>query len=205
MSLKSQFRLQLIAALAVGLCASPALSLNRWHGGPQPSAGRGNHPQSRPGARPPTRPNANQEHLQQWLDRHQGLSLQEQLRQLQNEPGFSELPPQTQQRYRDRLMQLNNMTPQQRDRLLARNEALERLSIPERQQYRAAVQRFASAPPDRRRLMARAVLDLRSMPPEQRQSVINSDQFRAEFSDGERSTLTSLLSVEPYTGAEASR
>lgn len=186
------------AALAVCLACSTAFAR-----GPQP--GKRNIPGPRAGVRPPTRPSPNQEHLQQWLERHQTLPLQEQLRQLQNEPGFSELPPQTQQRYRDRLIQLNNMNPGQRDRILQRNEALERMSVPERQQYRAAVQRFAAAPPDRRRMMARAVLDLRAMPPDQRQAVINSDRFRAEFSDGERSTLTSLLSVEPYVGGQALR
>lgn len=139
------------------------------------------------------------------MERHQNLPVQEQLRQLQNEPGFNDLPAQTQQRYRDRLIQLNNMNPEQRDRMLQRNEVLERMSQPQRQQYRAAVQQFAAAPPDRRRLMARAVLDLRAMAPEQRQQVINSDRFRAEFSDGERSTLTNLLSVEPYISPQAAR
>jgi hypothetical protein len=196
-------RLAIAATLAGALGAPFAMARNP---GWQPGAGgRGNHPQNHPGGRAATRPGANQEHLGQWMQRHQELPIGEQLRELQNEPGFSGLPAQTQQRYRDRLIQLNSMNPQQRQRMLARNEALERLSLPERQEYRAAVQRFAGAPPDRRRLMARAVLDLRAMPPEQRRSVINSDRFRAEFSDPERSTLTSLLSVEPYTGPEAAR
>src|ERR1700722_14630966 len=52
----------------------------------------------------------NQEHLAQWMDRHSNLSLPDQQKALENEPGFRDLPPQTQQRYRDRLTQLNNMT-----------------------------------------------------------------------------------------------
>ena len=54
---------------------------------------------------------------------------------LQNEPGFHELPPQTQQRYRDLLGRLYNMDPQQRSRMLDRNEAFERLTPPQRQLY----------------------------------------------------------------------
>ena len=188
------------AALAVWLACTPAFAR-----GPQPgAAARRNVPSPRATARPPIRA-TEQEHLQQWMERHQNVPMQEQLRQLQNEPGFKDLPSETQQRYRDRLIQLNNMNPEQRDRILQRNEALERMTLPERQQYRSAVQQFAAAPPDRRRLMARAVLDLRAMPPDQRQGVINSDRFRAEFNDSERSTLTSLLSVEPYTGPQAAR
>lgn len=151
----------------------------------------------RPGVRPPaTRPN--QDHLQQWMERHQNQPVPQQLRDLEAEPGFHDLPPQVQQRYRDRLIQLNGMNPQQRDRILERNEALERMTPPQRQQYRSAVQNFAAMSPDRRRLMARAVIDLRTMPPAQRQAILNSDRFRGQFSDSERYTLSSLLAAEPY-------
>ena len=57
------------------------------------------------------------------MDRHSNLPLAEQQRALENEPGFRDLPPQTQQRMRDRLTQLNNMTPEQRRRILERTEA----------------------------------------------------------------------------------
>ncbi len=64
-------------------------------------------------------PKQNQEHLAQWMDRHSNLPLADQQKALENEPGFRDLPPQTQQRMRDRLTQLNNMTPDQRQRILA--------------------------------------------------------------------------------------
>lgn len=200
MRFQGPFRFAAVATLALSAAAPCAFA--RGAARQTGAEARGARPGVRPGVRAPARPaaNPNQEHLQQWLQRHQGLSVPEQLRQLQSEPGFNELPPEVQQRYRDRLIQLNTMAPEQRDRLLQRNEALERLSLPERQEYRVAVQRFAASPPDRRRLMAKAVVDLRAMPPDQRQIVLNSDRFRAEFSDPERATLNSLLSVEPYTG-----
>jgi hypothetical protein len=139
-------------------------------------------------------------HLPRWIEDHKNLSLPEQQKALENEPGFRELPPETQQRMRDRLVQLNNMNPQQRERILDRNEALERLNPQQRQQYRSAVQTFAAMPTERRRPMARAILDLREMPPEQRDQVIDSAQFRAQFSDGERTTIRTLLTAEPYAG-----
>src|ERR1700722_1458736 len=152
--------------------------------------------QSRPSPGPG--PKGNQEHLAQWMDRHSNLPLADQQRALENEPGFRDLPPQTQQRMRDRLTQLNNMTPEQRRRILDRTEAMERLTLPQRQQVRGAMQQLGGLPEDRRRLVARAFRDLREMPQPQRQAILDSDRFRGQFSDQERSTLSNLLAVEPY-------
>ncbi|HZY64130.1 MAG TPA: DUF3106 domain-containing protein [Edaphobacter sp.] len=139
-----------------------------------------------------------QEHLGQWMNRHSNLSPAQQQQALENEPGFRRLPPETQQQLRDRLKQLNNMPPEQRQRLIERNEAMERLTPPQRQQVRSAMRQFRDLPDDRRRMVAHAFRDLREMPVPQRQSVLNSDRFRSQFSDQERSTLSSLLKIEPY-------
>ena len=140
----------------------------------------------------------NQEHLPQWMARHSEMPLVQQQKALESEPGFHDLPAETQQRLRDRLTQLNNMPAEQRRRLLERNEAMAHLSVPQRQQVRGAMQQFGSLPQDRRRLVGRAFRDLREMPEPQRQAVMNSDRFRTQFSDEERSTLNNLLAVEPY-------
>jgi hypothetical protein len=137
--------------------------------------------------------------MQQWMDHHGNLSLPEQQRTLQNDPGFRELPRQLQQYELHELDRLYHMDPQQRSRMLDRNEALERLSPPQRQQYRDSVQQLNAIPTPRRRAIVRAILDLREMPPEQRQQAINSPAFRAQFSDPERSMLSTILTVEPYT------
>jgi hypothetical protein len=145
---------------------------------------------------------ANQEHLPQWMARHSNLSPAEQQRALENEPGFRDLPPQTQQRLRDHLAQLNNMTPEQRRRTMEHTEAMERLTPSQREQFRGAMQQYSGLPEDRRRLVARAFRDLREMPPPQRQAILNSDHFRGQFSDQERNTLSGLLAVEPYLPVE---
>lgn len=143
-------------------------------------------------------PGANQEHLLQWMQRRSNLTPAQQQKALEHEPGFRDLPAETQQRMREHLTQLNNMSPDRRQRLLERNEALARLSPPQRQQFRDAMKQFSSLPQDRRHQVARAFRDLRQMPEPQRQALLNSESYRSQFSDQERSALSNLLEVEPY-------
>ena len=143
-------------------------------------------------------PGQNKEHLLQWMDRHSEMPLDQQQKALEKEPGFHELPSETQQRMRDRLTQLNSMPTDQRRRVLERNEAIANLSPPQRQQFRGAMQQFSSLPTDRRKQVARAFRELREVPEGQRQAALSSDRYRGQFSDQERGTLSSLLAVEPY-------
>lgn len=191
-------RLCLGAALLVLSASLPALARQKQQAP--------NLRPARPAERPTNRPTPNegrnrpnQPHLAQWMENHRNLSLAEQQRALQDEPGFRELPRETQQRQLDQLARLNAMSPEQRSRMLDRTEALERLSVPQRQQWNSAVQQLNALPVPRRRLMARAILDLREMPPQQRQQVIDSPAMRGQFSDQERSMLSTLLTVEPYS------
>jgi uncharacterized protein DUF3106 len=199
----SFFQLRPLARLVfAGMILSSTTMIVLAQPGPAHRAGvalRAPGGQSHPNPPPPgPGPKKNQEHLAQWMDRHSNLPLAEQQRALENEPGFRELPPPTQQRMRDRLTQLNNMSPEQRRRIIDRTEAMERLTLPQRQQVRGAMQQLGGLPEDRRRLVARAFRDLREMPQPQRQAILDSDRFRGQFSDQERSTLSNLLAVEPY-------
>jgi hypothetical protein len=47
-------------------------------------------------------------------------------------------------------------------------------------------------------MMAGAVIELRELPPEQREAVLDSPAYRAQFSPDERQTLRSVLMGEPY-------
>jgi hypothetical protein len=190
--------LALVAGFSVAM-AQPQRGRGQEHFAPPPP--QQNHSmQARPSqGRPPQqmRPQR-QEHLGQWMDRHSNLPLAQQQKALEKEPGFRDLPLQTQQRMRDNLARLNSMPPEQRRRYLDRTEAMERLTIQQRQQVRGALGQLGSLPADRQRVVARAFHDLQAMPPSQRQAMLNSDRFRGQFSDHERNTLTNLLSVEPY-------
>jgi hypothetical protein len=199
-------RLCLGAAFCVLLAGGPAFA--RGGQRPQPtvrqerSAQRAEARAAQNAVRPnlPVRPAPHAGNLGQWMENHKSLSLQQQQRALESEPGFRELDPQTQQNMRDRLVQLNSMAPQQRARILDRNEALERLTPAQRQQWDGAVQQLHSLPQPRKSLIARSILDLREMPPNQRDRVIDSPAFGAQFSPDERTLIRTLLTAEPYTG-----
>lgn len=137
------------------------------------------------------------EHLDQWMQQHHNMSPQDQQRALQREPGFNQLPQQTQQRMMQRLNRLNSMDPQQRERVIQRGEAMERLNMQQRVQVRSAMGQLSALPEDRRRAVARSFRELRSMPPAQQNQMLNSPQYRQQFSDEERGTLGNLLSVSP--------
>jgi hypothetical protein len=195
MKLHLPSRLGLGAAFAVLLCAAPGFAR-----GPQPAPPAAAKPSRTPIR--PVKPVQRQPHLQEWMEHHSNLSLPDQLHALDNEPGFRLLDPQTQQRFRDQLVKLYNMTPQQRSRILEGNEALERMTPPQRQQFNFAVQQYKGLAPDRKRLVTSAFRSLRPLSQAERQAIINTDRFRAEFSDHERDVLKDLLIWEPYFSSQ---
>lgn len=172
------------------LLAAPRGQVVRPQPAPRPHA-YAPPPRSGPALRPGP-------HLPEWMARHSNLSLPEQQHALENEPGFRDLPPQTQLRLHNQLALLNGMPPEQRRRWLAHNEALEHLTPQQRQQFNGSLAQLGALPPNRRLLVARAFHDLREMPLAQRQAMLSSDRMRGEFTDQERGTLTNLLAVEPY-------
>jgi hypothetical protein len=145
---------------------------------------------------PQPRPDPRQ-HLGEWMSNHHNMTLAQQQQALEREPGFQSLKPEVQQRVRERLTQLNAMPAAQREKVVARTEAMERLSVPQRQQVRGAMQQLAAIPPDRRRVLSQTFRDIRDMPPNQRQAYMNSEWYRGEFNEQERSTLSNLIAVEP--------
>jgi hypothetical protein len=141
-----------------------------------------------------------QGHLADWMQNHSNMSLAEQQRAMQNEPGFRELDRQTQQRELNRLGQLYALSPQQRARRLDRLEAFENLNPAQRQQYDAAARQLGVLPRPRQNMIAHAMIDMRDMPPQQREQVIDSPAFAQQFPDpGERAMIRTLLSAEPYS------
>ena len=147
-----------------------------------------------PGAAPPG-------HLGDWLNQHRSLPVQDQERMLRNDPNFNRLPLADQQRLVQQLHQVNQMPEEQRQRRLARAEALEHISPQDRMQANLAGRRWAALPPDRQTLVKRAFQDLRVVPLEQRQMVLNSSRYQGVFSPEERGILSDLLRAEPYEPA----
>jgi hypothetical protein len=141
-------------------------------------------------------------HLQNWLDQHRNLPLQDQERLLRNDPVFNRQAPAEQQREMQQLHAVDQMPEQQRERRLARNEMLERLDPQERMNLNQASRSFAGLPPDRRQTLKRAFQDLRSVPLDQRETVLSSARYQGQFSPQERDILSNFLRVEPYQPAQ---
>lgn len=194
MSLFFKIRHALPAALAALLITGfvpPATSQ-------QPRPTPRNSPSSQPGFPGIHHPGKNQEHLLQWMDRHNNLTPDQQQKALEREPGFHDLPAPTQNRMRERLSQLNNMSPDRRRRWLERNEAIAQLAPQQRQQVRDTMKQFRDLPPDRRHQVARAFRELRDLPPDQQQNLLRSDRYRNQFSPQEVDAISGLISIEPY-------
>ncbi len=136
------------------------------------------------------------EHLADWMNQHRNLTPQQQQQALQREPGFSQLPQQTQDRMRNRLAQLNAMDPQRRERILTYNERMEHLSAGQRTEVRNSLSQLGALPLDQRRQVAEGFRQLRELPPNQRAAAMNSPQYQY-MSPAQRSTLNNLLQVEP--------
>jgi len=120
---------------------------------------------------------------------------------VRGDPTFNRLGPADQQRVMQQLHQVNQMPEEARERRLARAEMIEHLSPQERMQINVSNRRWASLPPDRQALMKNAFRDLRAVPLDQRQTVLNSSRYQGVFSPDERGILSDFLRVEPYQPA----
>ncbi len=137
------------------------------------------------------------EHLAQWMSQHSSLTPDQQQQALGREPGFTNLPSETQQRYRDRLTQLNAMNPGQRERVLANTEWMERLAPEQRAEVRSAMGQLGALPIDERRVVARTFRSLRDLRSDERLSALNSGRFGPPLVGEQRSVILGLLRVEP--------
>jgi len=160
---------------------------------PQKSPNGGNHSAQKNGRK-----------MGDWLQAHKNLPLDQQLKLLENEPGFKKLPADRQEALRERLKNFNSLTPEKRTQALQRMEFLSKLSPQQRQQLRDANQQLKGLPPERQVAVHTALRHLRQMPPAERQQVIQSDRFRSTFSDQEQKLISELAEMSPAAGATQS-
>ena len=136
-----------------------------------------------------------------WLQAHKDLPLDQQLKLLENDPGFKRLPPQRQAALRERLKKLNSMPPEKREWMPKNLEFMAKLTPQQRQQLRDANQQLKVLPPQRQVAVHTALRHLRQMPPAERQQVIQSDRFRSTFSDQEQKLISQLAELNPQEGS----
>lgn len=74
--------------------------------------------------------------------------------------------------------------------MLGRMETWEHLTPGQKQQARTLYRQFKELPPDRRRAINNAIRGMGGLSPEQRERLINSDQFARQFTPFERNLLS---------------
>lgn len=164
---------------------------------------QGNNNPNRPNvARPPQNQPG---HAGNWLRHYKDMSPAQQRRALESDPQFRRLPPQQQARLQQRLQHFSSLPPAQQERVLTRMETWEHLTPDQKQRARQLFQGFKQLPPDRRQAVNRAIRSMRGMTPQQRDQLLNSDQFRSEYSPQERGLIggASHLPLAPGDGLQA--
>ena len=176
----------------------------QWHHFQKEGGSTANRPNpSHPNA---ARPPQNQPgHAGNWLRRYKDLPPSQQHRALENDPQFRRLPAQQQKRLQNRLQHFSGLPPQQQERVLNRMETWEHLTPNQKQQARQLFQQFKQLTPDRRQAVNQAIRGMRGLTPLQRDQLINSDQFRYQFTPEERRILggASHLPLAPGDGLQA--
>ena len=138
-------------------------------------------------------------HRGDWLRRYGSLPPSQQEKQLQNDPSFRSLPPQKQEQLMNRLREFNNRPPEQRQQILNRMETFEHMSPQQQQQARNLFSQYRALPDDQRNKVSQAYRRLRGMPPSARNDLLNSDEFKNNYTPEQRDLLRGMtdLNVAP--------
>lgn len=134
-------------------------------------------------------------HIGQWLKKNQNLTAAQQEEKLREDPDFQKLPPQQQQHLIDRLHEFNSLPPQQRQRMLTRMDAFEHLTPEQQQHARQIFGQIRQLPDNRRQEFRKGIRQLADAPAEQRQAILDSDEFRNNYTDNERDLMQQVVKL----------
>ena len=195
----------ILAILTLALGSVPALALSP---GGQKSGGKAAGPPPRAAA-----PAGNQgnpqaytfhpkgpgPHRGEWLRRYGSLPPNQQEQQLQRDPTFRSLPPDKQNHLMDRLRKFDSQPPEKKQQILDRMETFEHMTPQQQTTARNLFQRYRALPDDQRTKVSQGYHRLRGMPPEAQQRLLNSDEFRNNYTDEQRALLRGMtdLNVGP--------
>jgi hypothetical protein len=90
------------------------------------------------------------------------------------------------------LEHFNNLPPEQRDRMLRRQEMIHSMPPEQRDRIHSLHNQLQSLPEDRREMLKNTARNLRFMPPEARQRALDSPAMRSRFTDQEREILRGI-------------
>jgi len=134
-------------------------------------------------------------HRGDWLRKHGNLSPTEQELQLKQDPGFRNLSPDRQNQLLDRLRSFNSQPPEKKAQILDRMETFEHMTPEQQASARNLFQRYHNLPEDQKGKVSQAYRRLRGMPPDARSQLLNSDEFRNNFSDEQRDLLRGMTDL----------
>jgi hypothetical protein len=202
-----------ISLMAVLLCSTiPALAFSpRWQRqaaappprqSAPPPAPHSNVPSNNAPAKatsPELHLNGPGPHRGDWLRKYMKLPPTQQERQLQQDPSFRSLPPERQNHLLDRLRNFNQQSPEKQAQILNRMETFEHMTPEQQQTARNLFSRYHNLPEDQKSKVSQAYRRLRGMPPSARNELLNSDEFRNNYTDDQRDLLRGMtdLNVAP--------
>jgi hypothetical protein len=134
-------------------------------------------------------------HAGKWLLDNDRLPLDQQMKKLEQDPDFRRMPPDRQQRFRERLQNFNNLPPEQKGRILKRMETYEHLSAEQQQRVHDLFRQYRGLPQDRRQELKHAFQQLEGMSPGERQRMLDSPEYRNNFSEQERGLLRGMSTI----------
>ena len=144
-------------------------------------------------------------HAGEWLRQYKDLPADQQQQALDNDPAFRNLPPERQQKLKERLQHFSSLPSDRQQRILDRMETWEHLTPQQKQQAKQLFSQLKDLPPERRHMVQSAIDNLRNMSPEQRQQAIDSNRFKNQFSPQERGLLNGIsqLPLVPADGGQS--
>ena len=134
-------------------------------------------------------------HRGDWLRKYGSLPPTEQEQQLKQDPGFRNLSPDKQNQLLERLRDFNNQPPEKKQQILNRMETFEHMTPQQQASARSLFQQYQNLPEDQRAKVSQAYRRLRGMPPDARNQLLNSNEFRNNYSDEQRELLRGMTDL----------
>ena len=139
-------------------------------------------------------------HRGDWLRKYGNLPPSQQEQQLKQEPAFRNLPPEKQDQLLNRLRNFNNQPPEKKQQILNRMETFEHLTPAQQETARNLFQRYHNLPDDQRSKVSQAYRRLRGMPPSARNELMNSEEFRNDYTPEQRDLLRGMTDLNLTPG-----
>jgi molecular chaperone DnaK (HSP70) len=139
-------------------------------------------------------------HRGDWLRKYGNLPPSQQEQQLKQDPAFRNLSPEKQNQLLDRLREFNSQPQEKKQQILNRMETFEHLTPEQQETARNLFQRYHNLPEDQRTKVSQAYRRLRGMPPEARNQMMNSEEFRNDYSEEQRDLLRGMTDLNLTPG-----